>query len=298
VKRLQILGHLTAFFSISVWGITFIFTKLLLVPFTPVEIMFYRLVLAVLALFIISPPRLSGIKLDRHALQDEWKIMIAGLCGVTLFILLQNIALSYTLAANVSVLISTAPLFTALVSRLVLNERLKANFFLGFTAAMAGIILIAFNGSLVLKLNPLGDLLSILAALVWAFYSVLIRKISAGGSAMLTVTRRVFFYGLLFALPVLPLFEFRLDLERLTVPSNLLSLLFLGVVALALCYITWNVAVSLLGPVKASSYIYMVPLVTIVVSALVLHESITLMAGIGMALVLIGMALSEREKAS
>jgi drug/metabolite transporter (DMT)-like permease len=42
----------------------------------------------------------------------------------------------------------------------------------------------------------------------------------------------------------------------------------------------------------------MVPLVTIVISALVLHESITLMAGIGMALVLIGMALSEREKAS
>ena len=297
MKRLQILGHLTAFFSIFVWGITFIFTKLLLVPFTPVEIMFYRLVLAVLALFIISPPRLSGIKLDRHALQEEWKIMVAGLCGVTLFILLQNIALSYTLAANVSVLISTAPLFTALVSRLVLNERLKANFFLGFTAAMAGIILIAFNGSLVLKLNSLGDLLSILAALVWAFYSVVIRKISAGGSAMLTVTHRVFFYGLLFALPVLPLFEFRLDLERLTVLSNLLSLLFLGVVALALCYITWNVAVSILGPVKASSYIYMVPLVTIVISALVLHESITLMAGIGMALVLIGMALSEREKA-
>lgn len=115
---------------------------------------------------------------------------------------------------------------------------------------------------------------------------------------MLTVTRRVFFYGLLFALPVLPLFEFRLDLERLTVLSNLLSLLFLGVVALALCYITWNVAVSILGPVKASSYIYMVPLVTIVISALVLHESITLMAGIGMALVLLGMALSEREKVS
>ena len=296
--RTQVQGHLAAFFSIFVWGITFIFTKLLLVPFTPVEIMFYRLVLAVLALFVISPPHLAGGKLDRHALRDEWKIMVAGLCGVTLFILFQNIALSYTLAANVSVLISTAPLFTALVSRTVLNEKLKTNFFLGFTAAMVGIILIAFNGSLVLKLNPLGDLLSILAALVWAFYSVLIRKISAGGSAMFTVTRKVFFYGLLFTLPVLPLFEFRLELERLTVLPNLLSLLFLGVVALALCYVTWSYAVSLLGPVKTSSYIYMVPLVTIVVSALVLHETITLVAGIGMALILIGMALSEREKVS
>ena len=294
----QIGGHLAAFFTIFVWGITFIFTKVLLVPFTPVEIMVYRLILAVLVLFAASPPRLAWGKLDRHVLRTEWKIMAAGLCGVTLYFLFQNIALSYTLAANVSVLVSVVPLFTALVSRAILNERLKANFFLGFTVAMAGIILIAFNGSLVLKLNPLGDLLSILAALVWAFYSVLIKKISVQQSAMLAVTRQVFFYGLLFVLPVLPLFEFRPGLERLAVLPNLLNLLFLGVVASALCYVTWNYAVHLLGPVKTSVYIYLIPIVTIVASLLVLHEAITLVAGIGMALILTGMALSEREKAN
>ena len=291
-----ILGHLAALFTIFVWGITFISTKLLLVPFTPVEIMFFRLVLAALALFIVSPPRLPWGRLDRHALRAEWKIMAAGLCGVTLYFLFQNIALSYTLAANVSVLISIVPLFTALVSRAFLNEKLKAYFFLGFTVAMVGIILIAFNGSLVLKLNPLGDLLSILAALVWAFYSVLIKKISAQHSDMFVVTRKVFFYGLLFLLPVLPLFEFRLGLERLAVLPNLFNLLFLGVVASALCYVTWNVAVHILGPVKSSVYLYMIPVVTIIVSVLVLHETITLVAGIGMALILTGMALSEKER--
>ena len=294
----QILGHLAAIFTIFVWGITFISTKVLLVPFTPVEIMFYRLVLALLALFIASPPRLAWGKLDHRALRDEWKIMAAGLCGVTLYFLFQNIALSYTTAANVSVLVSVAPLLIKLVSRPFLNEKLKANFFIGFTAAIAGIILIAFNGSFVLKLNPLGDLLSILAALVWAFYSVLIKKISAQQSAVFSVTRKVFFYGLLFVLPVLPLFEFRLGLERLAVLPNLLNLLFLGVGASALCYITWNYAVHLLGPVKTSVYIYMIPIVAIVASVLVLHETITLVAGIGMALILTGMTLSEREKAS
>lgn len=293
----QILGHLAAFFTIFVWGITFISTKVLLVPFTPVEIMFYRLILAVLALFIASPPPLTWGKLDRHMLRDEWKIMAAGLCGVTLYFLCQNIALSYTLAANVSVLVSVAPLFIALVSRAILNEKLKANFFLGFTVAMAGIILIAFNGSIVLKLNPLGDLLSILAALVWAFYSVLIKKISTQQSAMFAVTRKVLFYGLLFVLPVLPLFEFRLGLERLVVLPNLFNLLFLGVGASALCYVTWNYAVHLLGPVKTSVYIYMIPVVTIVASVLVLHETFTLAAGVGMALILTGMVLSEWEKA-
>ncbi len=291
-----ILGHLAAFFTISVWGITFISTKVLLVPFTPVEIMFYRLILGVLALFIVSPPRLAWGRLDRRALREEWKMMAAGLCGVTLFFLFQNIALSYTLAANVSVLTSVAPLFTALVCRAVLNEKLKANFFFGFTAAMLGIVLIAFNGRVILKLSPLGDLLSVLAALMWAFYSVLIKKISVQQSALLAVTRKVLFYGLLLLLPVLPLFEFRLGLERLTELPNLLHLLFLGVVASALCYVTWNTAVHLLGPVQTSVYIYMVPVVTIVASVLVLHETITLVAGIGTALILAGMAFSEREK--
>lgn len=289
-------GHLAALFTILVWGITFISTKILMVDFTPVEIMFYRVALAVMVLFAVSPPRLPWGRLDRQTLRSEWKVMAAGLCGVTLYFLFQNTALSYTLTANVSVLISVAPLFTALVSRAILHERLKTNFFLGFSAAIAGIIIITFNGSYYLKLNPLGDLLSLLAALVWAFYSVLIKQISAQGSSMLVVTRKVFTYGLLFLLPLLPLFDFRLDARRLLVLPNLLNLLFLGAGASALCYITWNSAVRILGPVKTSVYIYMVPVVAILASALVLDETITLIAGIGMALILTGMVLSEREK--
>ncbi len=289
-------GHLAALFTILVWGITFISTKVLMVDFTPVEIMFYRVALAVMVLFAVSPPRLPWGRLDRQTLRSEWKVMAAGLCGVTLYFLFQNTALSYTLTANVSVLISVAPLFTALVSRAILHERLKTNFFLGFSAAITGIVIITFYGSYYLKLNPLGDLLSLLAALVWAFYSVLIKQISAQGSSMLVVTRKVFTYGLLFLLPLLPLFDFRLDVGRLLVLPNLLNLLFLGAGASALCYITWNSAVRILGPVKTSVYIYMVPVVAILASALVLDETITLIAGIGMALILTGMALSEWEK--
>lgn len=294
----QVWGHLAAFFTIFVWGITFINTKVLLVTFSPVEIMFYRLILALLVLFAISPPRLSWRKPDHRWLRDEWRLMAAGLCGVTLYFLFQNIALTYTLAANVSVLISVAPLFTALVSRSVLKEKLKANFFFGFTTAIAGIILITFNGSMLLKLNPLGDLLSILAALVWAFYSVLIKQISAQQPSIIVVTRKVFSYGLLFMMPLLPLFDFQLGLERLGVLSNLFNLIFLGAVASALCYLTWNYAIHLLGPVKTSVYIYIIPVITVIAAALVLDETITLMAVIGMALILAGMALSERRQAS
>lgn len=289
-------GHLAALFTITVWGVTFISIKVLLEPFSPVEIMFYRLVLAVLALNLVSRPAFTRPRFDHAFWRDEWKLMAAGLCGVTLYFLFQNLALSYTLAANVSVLVSVAPLLTALASRAFLGQRLKANFVLGFSIAIAGIALIAFNGSLALKLNPLGDLLSILAALSWAFYSVLIKKISAQGADVLVTTRKVFGYGLLFMLPALPLFEFRFGLERLLDLSNLLHLAFLGLGGSALCFFTWNYAVHHLGPVQTSVYIYLVPLVTIVTSALVLGERISLVAGIGIALILIGMGISEWEK--
>lgn len=294
-------GHLAAFFTIFVWGVTFISIKVLLGPFSPVDILFYRMALAAAALLIASPPRFTG----GWTLRGEWKFALAGLCGPLLYMLFQNLALTYTLAANVSVLVSVAPLFTALISRSVLGERLKPWFFLGFAIAMAGIALIAFNGSLVLKLNPLGDLLSVLAALAWGFYSVLVKQISPGdhpvdrpetrrGADTLAVTRKVFTYGLVFMLPILPLSDFRLGPERLAYVPYLLNLLFLGVVASALCYATWNMAVRLLGPVKTSVYIYVIPVITIAASALVLHEPVTPVAAGGMALILAGMAISER----
>lgn len=303
----QAVGHAAAIFTIFVWGVTFISIKILFKDFSPVEVMFYRLALAWLALAAawkvrpavgLAPPkanlpRLRRPRWNRQEFQDELKIIGAGLCGATLYMLFQNIALSYTLATNVSVLVSVAPLLTALVSRLFLGEKLKAKFFIGFAMAMAGIILVAFNGSVLLKLNPLGDLLSILAALAWAFYSVLIKKISAQHTSLITVTRKVFLYGLLFLLPMLPLFHFRLGLERLADWSNLLHLLFLGVVASALCFVTWNTAVKLLGPVKTSVYIYVIPVVTVVAAAVGLKEPVTLAAAVGMGLILAGMGVEE-----
>lgn len=290
--KTRILGHLAALFTISVWGVTFISTKVLLENFNPLEIMFYRLILAVAALFIVSPPRRVG-----DILGGGWKMAAAGLCGVTLYFLFQNLALSYTLAANVSVLVSAAPLFTALVSRVVLRERLRANFYLGFAVAMAGIVLIAYNGSFVLRLNPLGDLLSLLAALAWAFYSVLIVKIGDEGAGTLPATRKVVAYGLIFTLPVLPLFGFRADAARLSALPDLLNLIFLGVIASAVCYVTWNYAVGRLGAARTSVYIYLIPMVTIIASALALGERVTPMGGLGMGLILGGMALSEGSKA-
>ena len=285
----RIAGHLAAVFTILIWGTTFISTKVLLEDFMPVEILFFRFVMGFAALFLVCPHRL---KTADH--RQEITFVLAGLCGVCLYYLLENIALTYTMASNVGVIISVAPFFTAVLSHLFMKSegKLRINFFIGFVVAMTGVSLISFNGR-ELELNPIGDILAALAAFVWACYSILTRKISNFGYPVILTTRRTFFYGILFMVPALFFFDFKIGAERFTDMTVLLNLLYLGLGASALCFVTWNVAVKVLGAVKTSVYIYMVPVITVVTSVLVLKEPITWVSVVGTVLAVAGLSISE-----
>ena len=283
-------GHLSALLTILIWGTTFISTKLLLVDFQPVEILFFRFLLGLSVLLVVYPHRLKTT-----SPKQEWTFAAAGLCGICLYYLLENIALTCTLASNVGVIISVAPFFTALLSRLFLKEeaRLGLPFFLGFFIAMCGIFLISFNGSR-MEFNPVGDLLALIAAFVWACYSVLTKKISSYGYHTILTTRRIFFYGILCMIPTLLFFDFHWNPALFFRPSNLFHMAYLGLGASALCFVTWNLAVRALGAVKTSVYIYMVPVITVVTSSLVLQEKVTPLAAAGTLLTLSGLFLSEK----
>ncbi len=291
MDKTRMTGHAAALLTTVIWGTTFISTKVLLADFQPIEILFFRFVIGLLALCAVCPRRLKGTDGRQEA-----TFALAGLSGVCLYYLLENVALTYTMASNVGVIISVAPIFTALLSQLFLKqeERLGANFFVGFVVAMAGIGFISFNGA-ALKLNPLGDLLALLAAFLWACYSILTRKISGYGYPTILTTRRVFFYGILWMIPALFLFDFQLELGRFGNPVYLLNLLFLSFGASALCFVTWNYAVKLLGAVKTSIYIYLVPVITVAASVAILHEPFTWITGVGTALTLGGLVLSEKK---
>ena len=285
-------GHLAALFTIIIWGTTFISTKVLLTDFKPVEILFFRFVMGFAALFLVCPHRMKGV-----GRRQELTFVLAGLCGICLYYLLENIALTYTMTSNVGVIISVAPFFTAILSRLFLRSegKLRGNFFIGFVVAMAGIALLSFNGSQ-MKLNPVGDVLAVLAAFVWACYSILTRKISSFGYPVILTTRRTFFYGILFMVPALFFFDFEMGVERFADLTHLLNILYLGLGASALCFVTWNLAVKALGAVKTSVYIYMVPVITVVTSVLVLKETVTLVSVMGTFLAVAGLFFSEYNR--
>ncbi len=284
-------GHLFAVITILIWGTTFISTKVLLKAITPIEILFLRFTIGFIVLLLVYPHRL---KIKER--KQELYFAAAGLCGVTLYYLLENIALTYTFASNVGVIISIAPFFTAIFAHLFLKgERLKLQFFVGFLIAFAGIFFISFNGFSVLNLNPYGDILAVLAAAVWAAYSILTKKISGFHYNTIQTTRRIFLYGLVFMIPVLFISGFSPSIDLLIQPVNLFNILFLGLGASALCFVTWNSAVRILGAVKTSVYIYMVPVITVATSVIILREKITGIAVFGIVLTLAGLFISENK---
>ena len=177
MEHRRTVGHLVALLTVAIWGTTFISTKILLEVFQPVEILFLRFIMGFLALFAVYPQRLRTA-----GYRQELIFAAAGLCGICLYYLMENIALTLSLASNVGVIVSVAPFFTAVLAQLFMKseERPQAPFFIGFAVAMVGISLISFNGRR-LELSPMGDFLAVGAAFVWACYSILTKKISSFG---------------------------------------------------------------------------------------------------------------------
>lgn len=283
-------GHLLACFTILIWGTTFISTKVLLDYMTPITILFLRFFIGFIMLFLWKPQILKN---DR---KHEKYFIGAGFCGVTLYFLLENIALTYTLVSNVGVIISVAPFFTAIFARFFLpDETLRKNFFIGFCFAIVGISIISFQG-VSLQVSPIGDVLAIIAAIVWAMYSILTRKLSEFNYPIVPMTTKIFFYGLLFMVPAMFFFDINIDQSLFVNPLVIGNILYLGVGASALCFVTWNRAVKLLGAIKTSVYIYLVPVITVTTSVIILHEEITMVAMIGIIMTLLGLCISEYKQ--
>lgn len=286
-KRAQ--GHLIALMTMFLWSTTFISTKILLIDYKPIEILFFRFSLGYITLWILAPRFFAW-----QGIRQELMFLGAGFCGVTCYFLCENIALTYTTASNVGVITTLSPVFTAILAFFFLKtEKPAKSFYIGCLFSMIGIVLITLNGKFVLSVNPLGDLLVVFACLFWACYSILTKRSSNYGYNIILLTRRFFFYGLIFMLPALYLFDFEWDFPRFNQPVNLLNILFLGVGASAICFASWNYAVKLVGAVKISIYIYLVPILTIINAVLILDEPFTWIAAIGTLFTLGGVLLSE-----
>ncbi|MCD8164725.1 MAG: DMT family transporter [Bacteroides sp.] len=287
-----VLFHILAIITVTIWGTTFVSTKILIgYGLTPVEIFFYRFLLAYGCIWLLSPRKLfSGSP------KDEVLFLAAGLCGGSLYFIAENTALGITLASNVSLILATTPLMTAFLSYFLnKKEKLTKNLIYGSCVALAGVALVVFNGSFILQINPLGDILTLISALVWSLYCILLKKLE-NRYPTIFITRKVFAYGLITLIPFLVATPLHPTREILQQPTVIANLLFLGLIASMLCFMMWNTAIKNIGVVKTSNYIYIVPLVTLITSSLIIDEKITLPAITGCIMILGGVYLAEKRR--
>lgn len=289
-KNRTLLFNLLAFAIVCVWGTTFVSSKVLINNgLRPIDVFFCRFLLAYIFIWLVAPRKLLC-----DSVKDELLAVALGVTGGSAYFLAENTALQISTVTNVSLLVCTTPLLTALLLSIGnRDERMNRRQKIGSVLAFAGMVLVVLNGKFALKLSPVGDMLAFAAAWAWAFYS-LITKLLAPKYNNLFIIRKVFFYGLLTLVPVLFFTDLKIDMAVYRQPQVWLNLLFLGIVASLVCYVLWNIVMKRIGVVKASNYIYFNPVVAIITASIVIGERITPFAMLGSAMILIGMYQVEK----
>ena len=277
---------------ILVWGISFLNTRVLLdAGLTPTEIFVARFTIAYLSLLVIC-----RFKVRYTGWRDELLFVVCGVAGGSAYFIAENTALELTLISDVAVLVSIAPLTTALMGAIFYrDERITLLTGVGMVIAFIGSVMLALKDGFVWGDSVLGDLLAMLAALVWAFYSMALKKLNRTYTTLF-ITRKLFFYGVLSALPLLAIEETRISMDVLRQPAVWGNLLYLGLVCSMAAYFIWGITVKRIGAVRASNYFYLSPIISMIAAAIWFGERTNAIAYIGCVLILAGVIMAEKFK--
>ena len=285
-------GHGLALLAVLIWGMTFIASKVLVGLLDPTWYIVLRFTIAWAALFCLSPRPLGLLSRRR-----ELRLMACGLTGVTLYYIFQNVALVHTTASNTGVIAASSPLFTALILWLF-GRRVKLSwlFFLGFVLCIGGVAVISFHGGGGAAVHLLGDAFALAAAIAWGAYCVIILKNEGSGLTQVQLTRKIFFWGVLFCIPPALVLGEPVPLAVFTRGGLALwgNLLFTSLGSSALCYLIWGQATELVGAVTASVYLYLIPVVSVIGGALILGEPVDGVIAAAIAVILVGLVFSQK----
>lgn len=219
--------------------------------------------------------------------------VLLGLFGGTVYFITENTALDFTMVSNVALICSTTPLITVLLKSVIDKRKPSRGVIIGSLIALFGVFAVIFNSSFIIRINPLGDFLCLGSALSWSLYTLL-TKYLGGRYTALFITRKTFFYGIITLLPVVMYRGLTVSADIIFKTEVVTRLLFLGIVASFLCFMLWNVCLKKINTVILSNYIYLMPVISILASALVLGEDLNSIILSGAVLVLLGMYIAGK----
>lgn len=294
-KSLLLLAHIGCLAVVCCWATSFLASKVLMEDggMTPVEVFVYRFSLAYIVLLCFTWRKIAS-----NSWRHELIFAICGICAGSLYFIAENYALKLTSTGNVSLLASISPLFTTILMAIVYRSRIAPPVVVGSVVSFIGVGCVIFSNGTGLEFHPEGDLLALSAAMSWAVYTILIKRITPYYNSFF-VTRKLFFYGVLTALPLMlsqhePLHL--MELFDVHSPKLLLNLLFLALLCSLGAYLVWNETMKILGPVTANNYLYVQPVITLVAAYFIMAEPVYPLGYLGCVLVIGGLVLADKWK--
>ena len=295
MPKTKLLAYLEAVFAVVIWGGTFIATKIALQEVSPATIVWTRFAIGVV---ILGAAMLARKQFAIPEGSDLAYLALLGFLGVTFHQWLQATGLQPAQATTTAWIVATTPVFIALLGWLVLKEKFGPLRILGIALAAFGVLLIVSKGDLASlasgHFGTPGDFLIFISAINWAVYTILARRELGRHPA----ARMIFFvmlFGWLFT--TVWIFGFGPGLSELPHISvqGWAAILMLGIFGSGLAYIAYNDALQALPASQLGVFIYIEPLVTMVVAAILLAEAVTVASFIGGAATILGVYLVNRK---
>jgi drug/metabolite transporter (DMT)-like permease len=285
-----IIGLLCGLGAASIWGGMYVVSKVVLEIIPPFSLVTLRLILGVLSLVIVLI--VGGFPKISH--QQFLQVLGVGFVGYGISLNLQFLGTKLSTAANGSLVTSATPAFVLLFAWMLLGEKITARRLMSLFLATLGVIAVIDPRSA--QLNPalfLGNLMLIGAAVTWALYSVLVRKVTQNIDVLL--------FSLIAFVGGLPVSVSASAWELSKVGLGEISLgvvggvLFLGIISTALAMVLWNTAFAYVDASLASLTFFAQPVVGIFLGWLFLGERITSLFLVGGLLIGMGLIISSRE---
>jgi drug/metabolite transporter (DMT)-like permease len=278
--------------AVILWAVNFSLIKIALREFSILAFNGIRLSFASLVLLLFLLLKGEGFHVQRR---DLIKLFLMGLLGNTFYQLVFMFGFDMTTASNSAIIIAVTPAIIALLSALLKHESVHWAAWLGIAVSFAGLYLVVTNQLGTVELNRIrmkGDLLIFLGVLFWAVYTVaakpLLERISP-----LKLTAFSMGLGTLAYLPFCVKSILAEDYTRISAGAWG-SLLFSGFFALAVCYVIWYMSVKKVGNSRTAIYDNLIPVMTVFFAWLFLGERLSLLQGVGAAVIFLGVYLARK----